>query len=322
MKKILNYLRFLRPRQWIKNLAVFASLAFNQGLFEPAAFMHVFYGFLIFCGLSSATYIINDIVDINKDKLHPYKKNRPLPKGDISIYEAVILFIILVGVSLVGSLILQPSYRIIIPPFFLICITYLVLQLSYSFLLKQVTVLDILALASGYILRVYAGEVLFPGSHIPAWLFLTTISLSLFLAVGKRRSELTLISTQSAAQIANIRATLSHYSERLLDVYASIFATSTFITYALFTFVGTGKGLSVSNDLLLPDYLPQSLQKKWLMITILPVVYGLMRYLQDIYEKHEGESPERVLLSDKQLLATVTIWVILVIGIIYVLQGS
>jgi 4-hydroxybenzoate polyprenyltransferase len=322
MKKIRNYFRFLRPRQWIKNLAVFASLAFNQGLFDPQAFLHVFWGFLIFCGLSSATYIINDIVDINKDKLHPFKKLRPLPHGDITIYEAVVLFIILAGGSLFASLILQPSFTIITPPFFLICVTYIVLQLSYSFLLKQATVLDILAIASGYILRVYAGEILFPGSHIPAWLFLTTISLSLFLAVGKRRSELTLVSTQSSANIANIRSTLSHYSERLLDVYASIFATSTFLTYFLFTFVGTGQGLSVSNDLLLPDYLPQSLQKKWLMITILPVVYGLMRYLQDIYEKHEGESPERVLLSDKLLLSTVTIWVGMVIFIIYILQGS
>ena len=322
MRKIRNYFRFLRPRQWIKNLAVFASLAFNQGLFDPISFLHVFWGFLIFCGLSSAIYIINDIVDINKDKLHPYKKNRPLPKGDITIYEAVILFILLAGGSLFASLILQPTSTLILPPFFLICVTYLVLQLSYSLFLKRATILDILAIASGYILRVYAGELLFPGSHIPAWLFLTTISLSLFLAIGKRRSELTLISTQSASQIANIRPTLSHYSERLLDVYASIFATSTFITYSLFTFVGTGTGLTVANDLLLPDYLPQSLQKKWLMITILPVVYGLMRYLQDIYEKHEGESPERVLLSDKQLLTTVTMWVVMVIFIIYVLQGS
>lgn len=321
MKKARNYFRFLRPRQWIKNLAVFASLALNQGLLDPAAFLNVFWGFLIFCGLSSSIYIINDIVDVKKDKLHPYKKNRPLPKGDITIPEAFVLFILLASGSLIGGFIVQPDPTFIFSPFFLVCVTYLVLQLSYSFFLKRATILDILAIASGYILRVYAGELLFPGSHIPAWLFLTTISLSLFLAIGKRRSELTLISTQSAAQIANIRPTLSHYSERLLDVYASIFATSTFITYALFTFVGTGKGLSISNDLLLPDYLPQTLQKKWLMITILPVAYGLMRYLQDIYEKHEGESPERVLLSDKQLLATVTIWVILVVVIIYGLQG-
>ncbi len=323
MKKILSYFKLCRPRQWIKNVAIFASITFNGGLFEPVSLLHVFFGFLVFCGLSSATYIINDLFDIQKDKLHPFKRNRPLAKGTVSVPEAIVLAILLGGGSLIGSIVVQPGDSFSgLPSFFIVAVTYLVLQFSYSMLLKHVTVLDILSIAAGYILRVYAGEVLFPGSHIPVWLFLTTISLSLFLAVGKRRSELTLVSTQSAAAIASIRETLSHYSERLLDVYASIFATSTFISYALFTFVENSKSLTITNELLLPDYLPMSLQKKWLMITIIPVVYGLMRYLQDIYEKHEGESPERVLLSDKQLLATVITWVLMVIGIIYVIQGG
>jgi hypothetical protein len=147
---------------------------------------------------------------------------------------------------------------------------------------------------------------------------LTTISISLFLAVGKRRSELTLLSQSTQANIAATRKSLSHYSERLLDVYASIFATSTFVSYSLFTFLENPGGFKLSiGNLLMPDFLPTFFQRKWLMVTIIPVVYGLMRYLQDIYEKHEGESPEKVLFSDKPLLVTVSIWVFLVVFFIY-----
>ncbi|MDP3941501.1 MAG: decaprenyl-phosphate phosphoribosyltransferase [bacterium] len=311
MKRSLrNTLRLLRPRQWIKNLAIFGAITFGGELFDVPILLKVTYGFLIFCAVSSGIYIINDIFDREKDKLHPFKKFRPLAHGDISLRVAVVLAILLIGSATVASYFINPA-------FFLITMIYLILQFSYSAFLKNVTVIDILALAGGYILRVYAGE--FASSyHISVWLLLTTISLSLFLAVGKRRSELTLVSTYSSAQIAAIRKTLSHYSERLLDVYASIFATSTFITYSLFTFLENARTLSVTNDLLLPDFLPDYLKRKWLMLTIFPVVYGLMRYLQDIYEKHEGESPERVIISDKPLLVNVIIWVLLVILIIYV----
>jgi 4-hydroxybenzoate polyprenyltransferase len=178
--------------------------------------------------------------------------------------------------------------------------------------------LDILLIAAGYILRVYGGEFA-SGFHISVWLLLTTISISLFLAVGKRRSELTLLLGNKNIDIAATRKSLSHYSERLLDVYASIFATSTFVSYSLFTFLENSKGFNLNLGILMPDFFPAFFQRKWLMITIIPVVYGLMRYLQDIYEKHEGESPERVLLSDKPLLATVVIWTVLVIGIIYII---
>jgi decaprenyl-phosphate phosphoribosyltransferase len=312
MKKTLrNYLRLLRPRQWIKNFAIFASITFTGQLFDVLIFRDVFYGFLIFCAISSAIYIINDFFDIEKDKLHPFKKFRPLASGEIPAPNALVLSFLLVAVSLVASFMMTPA-------FFGITIFYLILQLSYSVLLKDIEIIDILALAGGYILRVYAGEIL-GGYHISVWLLLTTISLSLFLAVGKRRSELTLISQYTHAQIAATRKTLSHYSEKLLDVYASIFATSTFITYTLFTFLENSRSTTITNELLLPEFLPQYLQKKWLMVTILPVVYGLMRYLQDIYERHEGESPEKVLINDKPLLANLIIWIILVVVIIYVI---
>lgn len=316
MKKTLAYktLRLLRPRQWIKNFALFAAITFSGELFNnPLALQNVILGFIAFCGLSSAIYVVNDILDIKKDQLHPFKRFRPLAHGDLSKNYGLALAIILAVFSLWISTLVTPA-------FFFSAIAYLVLQLLYSFIFKHISIIDILAIASGYILRVYAGEFA-SGFHISVWLLLTTISVSLFLAIGKRRSELTLISQYSEAQIAATRKTLSHYSERLLDVYASIFATSTFIAYALFTFLEYEGGMPTSLDILLPEFIPTFFQRKWLMITIIPVVYGLMRYLQDIYEKHEGESPEKVLIKDTPLLVAVIIWFLLVVGIIYGLGG-
>ena len=309
IKLLFNVLRLLRPRQWIKNFAVFASITFAGELFNPPVFSNVFYAFLIFCGLSSATYIVNDIFDIKKDKLHPFKRFRPLAHGDIPVSFGISLAILLIIASLSFA-------NHITPTFFTVSVIYLIIQFLYSMFLKSLAVVDILALASGYILRVYGGEFA-SGFHISVWLLLTTISISLFLAIGKRRSELTLLSATKDANIAATRKALSHYSERLLDVYASIFATSTFITYSLFTFLENPTGFKISLGVLLPDFLPAFFLRKWLMITIIPVVYGLMRYLQDIYEKHEGESPERVLLSDKPLLFAVISWALLVIFLIY-----
>lgn len=306
----INILRLLRPRQWIKNFAIFASIIFSGHLFNIPILEKATIGFFLFCGLSSAAYIVNDVFDIKKDKLHPFKKFRPLANGDISIPMAL---------TIAASLIifcLYISFYVTLA-FFGIALLYLAIQLLYSVFLKGIAIIDILAIASGYIIRVYAGE-LASGFHISVWLLLTTISLALFLAIGKRRSELTLISQNKQANIAAIRKTLSHYSERLLDVYTSVFATSIFISYALFTFLENPQGFKPDIELIMPNFLPDFFQRKWLMITIIPVVYGLMRYIQDIYEKHEGESPEKVLLSDKSLLTTVIIWFIMVIIIIYI----
>ncbi len=308
--KAYNTLRLLRPRQWVKNFAIFAAVTFTGELFNPTSVFPVILGFFVFCGISSASYIINDIFDIKSDKLHPFKRFRPLAHGDVGVEFAALLAVSLILFSVALSTIVNPT-------FFLFIIVYILLQIFYSSLLKTITVIDILAIAAGYILRVMGGEIA-SGFHISVWLLLTTIAISLFLAIGKRRSELTLISSSKLENIAATRKTLSHYSERLLDVYASIFATSTFISYSLFTFLENPKGINLSfGGVFTPDFLPSFFQRKWLMLTIIPVVYGLMRYLQDIYEKHEGESPEKVLFSDKPLLITVTIWAIMVIFIIY-----
>jgi len=298
----------------VKNLAIFAAITFTGELFDPLVLPKVILGFFVFCALASATYIINDIFDVKKDRLHPFKKFRPIAHGDITIPFAAILATLLI----IGSLIVALE---VTPAFFALAILYLLIQFLYSSFLKSLAAIDILVIAAGYILRVYAGEFA-SGFHISVWLLLTTISISLFLAVGKRRSELTLLSPKKEADIASVRSSLSHYSEKLLDVYASIFATSTFITYSLFTFLENPGGFKLSFGSIPSDLLPGFFQRKWLMITIIPVVYGLMRYLQDIYEKHEGESPEKVLFSDKPLLATVVIWAFLLILIVYFINPS
>lgn len=312
MKFLRNLFRLLRPRQWMKNFAIFAAITFSGQLFNFPTFLSVFFGFLIFCAISSGIYVVNDLIDMGKDRLHPFKRFRPLANGDISVSVGIFTAIVLIASSIIASLYITPA-------FFMITVFYFLLQLSYTLYLKHIEIIDILILAGGYILRVYAGEVV-SSFHISAWLLLTTISLALFLAIGKRRSELTLLGQSTQEQIANTRKTLSHYSEKLLDVYLSIFATSSFISYTLFTFLENPKGAPLSSDTMM-TFLSVNLQRKWLMVTIIPVVYGLMRYLQRIYEKHEGESPERVLFSDRPLLTAVIIWGILVIIITYFMQS-
>jgi len=314
IKLAYNLLRLVRPRQWVKNLAIFAAIVFTGELFDPPVVGKVILGFFVFCGLASATYIINDIFDVKKDRLHPFKKFRPIAHGDIPVPFAATIAVILIIISLTVAIGITPT-------FFALTIIYLLIQFFYSSFLKSLAVIDILVIAAGYILRVYAGEFA-SGYHISVWLLLTTISISLFLAVGKRRSELTLLSHGKDADIASIRSSLSHYSEKLLDVYASIFATSTFITYSLVSFLRNPGGFKLLFWTMSSDFLPAFFQRKWLMITIIPVVYGLMRYLQDIYEKHEGESPEKVLFSDKPLLTTVVAWAILVILLVYFINPS
>lgn len=302
--------KLVRPRQWIKNFALFAAPVFGGQIFSEDVFLRISLGFIAFCLLASSTYVVNDLLDAQKDKLHPFKRSRPIANGKITPTQAVILFIVLICTSLFLSL--QISLA-----FFFISVLYLILQLSYSLLFKSLVVFDILFIASGYILRVLAGEMI-SGYHISVWLLLTTVSLSLFLAVGKRRSELTLLRNVTGAHIADVRKSLSHYSDRLLDAYSMMFATSTLMFYSLFTFLESSRGAQLP-EILLPEFLPDYLQRKWLMITILPVIYGVMRYLQDIYEKSEGESPDRVLLSDRSLLAAVLLWGVLVMFVIYVI---
>lgn len=306
-------LKLLRPRQWIKNFALFAGITFAGELFNVDLFSQVVSGFIAFCLFASSTYIFNDILDVKKDRLHPFKRLRPIASGKVSVPEAILILAVILLIAFSVSLSTSLFFTVI-------GIAYIILQILYSTIFKSITIFDILFIATGYILRILAGEAI-SNFHTSIWLLLTAVSLSLFLAVGKRRSELTLLQNVKGAKIDEVRKTLSHYSEALLDSFATIFATSTFVFYGLFTFLATPRSFHIGLDILLPEYLPSYLNRKWLMMTILPVIYGLMRYLQDIYEKKEGESPDKVLLSDKPLLASVIIWGFLVIFIIYFIGG-
>jgi 4-hydroxybenzoate polyprenyltransferase len=302
-------LKLLRPRQWIKNLALFTGITFGGLLFDGDSFSKVIISFIAFCCLSSATYIINDVFDLEKDRQHPFKRLRPLASGKVSLFEAALLFVFMLGTALLLSFYLGGL-------FMLIGLIYILMQIIYSLGLKGVAIFDIFFIATGYILRVLAGGEIV-NYHISVWLLLTTVSLSLFLAVGKRRSELTLLKHIKTAKIEEVRKSLSHYSEGLLDAYTVIFSTATIIFYTMFTYLEHPRGMQITLDVLLPQFLPYYLQRKWLMITIIPIIYGMMRYMQDIYEKSEGESPDRVLLSDKALLTSVIIWVLMLITIVY-----
>lgn len=298
-----------RPRQWLKNLALFAPLVFEGEFFNPNKFLITVWGFLIFSIATSGIYIINDVIDLKKDKLHPFKSKRPIASGKINPILALVgaVILLLVAISLSAK----------ISAFFTFAtVTYTFLQIIYSLFLRSVILMDVMAIASGFLLRVYAGAVLID-AHVTIWFILTVASLALFLAIGKRRSERTLLLGSEAKDLSS-RKILLHYPETLLDSLTVMFATATWFAYTMFTFLQPPPSAGPQVLVLFGDYLPRTfLASKWLMITVPFVIYGVMRYLYVIYEKKEGESPERVLLSDIPLLTSVLIWIILVFVIIY-----
>lgn len=302
-------LRTARPRQWLKNLSLYAAIVFGGNLFKAEALLDVTFAFFIFCGISSSVYIINDIVDAARDRAHPFKKIRPIASGKLSPAKALLTSLVLM------SLFLFLSTKISVH-FFWIVALYVALQVSYSLLLRNIIIIDALTVAAGFILRVIAGSVAVLTS-ISSWLILATIGISMLLAFGKRRSEKTLLATESAReQTLKIptRLTLAHYPDNLLDSMISMSASLVIMTYALFTFQISTLRSPKFFTYLLP---PTLAQPKWMMLSIPLVIYGVARYLYVIYEKKGGESPERILLSDKPLLATVILWFLLVLGIIY-----
>lgn len=309
-------LRTARPRQWIKNLALYAALVFSGFFFyhpvdDVPYFYTVTYAFIVFCFLTSAVYIINDIIDYEADRNHPFKKKRPIASGDLPIPIATMAAAALLVVVVLLSLWLPLFFK-------LLAAAYLTLQIVYATKIKNVAILDVASIALGFLIRVYAGAVVV-NLHMSVWFLLTVLSASLFLAVGKRQSERTLLYGKEGKELGDTRISLKRYSQRLLDQYVSMFATATWLTYALFTF---------QNELARPDeqivanfygFLPRTLQsQKLLMLTLPFVIMGVMRYLQLIYEDNKGESPELVLLRDKILLTLVFTFAVLVMFIIYV----
>ena len=299
-KLLFAILKTARPRQWLKNVAVFTTILFTGVFFHPSIFQTTVRAFIAFCFLSSSGYIINDILDAPKDRKHPFKKFRPVASGALPIPIALLTSasFFVVGLTIATS---------INKSFLILCIVFVLLQYTYSLLFKHIAVIDILAITAAYFIRVYAGEAA-TGYHISIWLSLAALSLALFLAVGKRRAELTLLQGYQGVLPKDTRESLLHYSERLLDTYTAMFANSTFITYVYYTFLEKPIRIGVLAD------------RKWLMITIPFVLYGIMRYMQLIYEG-KGESPEQVLTTDIPLLTTVILWTISVLIVIYGIGG-
>jgi 4-hydroxybenzoate polyprenyltransferase len=293
-----------RPRQWLKNLSLYTGLVFSGWLFWSDKFWTVTAAWIIFSIMTSSVYIFNDIIDAGSDRNHPFKKFRPIASGQLPI--GIALFFSLSGVFLSLALGWSLSYFL-----FLTMVAYLILQFVYTTWLKHRPIVDVMAIALGFLMRVYGGAFII-GAHINVWLLLCIISFSLFLAVGKRRSELTLLQGKLGT-----RKVLGRYPEKLLDLYTVMFANTTWLTYALFTFMLPAFSFK-GRALTWLSYLPNTFRsEKWLMLTIPVVIYGVMRYLQLIYEKNQGESPEKILTADKPMLITVSLWGLMVIGILY-----
>jgi 4-hydroxybenzoate polyprenyltransferase len=284
MKASTFYLLFrnMRPKQWTKNAIIFAPLLFSQNFLKAPLVLETFLACAVFCVLSGAVYIINDLLDIEQDRRHPLKCTRPLASGLLKPRTAVLFLIAL----LVGSALFAVSF--LNWQFVLLAACYLVLQLSYSIWLKHVVIIDVFCIASGFLLRVAAGAVAIEVTF-STWLFFCTILLALFLALSKRRHELVLLEDGAAEH----RRILYEYSTDLLDQMISIVTTATLIAYILYT-VSAETVAKFGSDKL--------------KYTIPFVLYGIFRYLYLIHQKNEGGSPEKALLNDRPILLTVVLY--------------
>ncbi len=266
-------LRLARPKQWIKNGFVLAPLVFARAFNDPVAITHALIAFALFCVASSATYILNDLRDIERDRAHPVKSwSRPLAKGTVKPRTAIALIVILYAVLIAGVL-WSPKTMAVIG-------CYLVLNYAYSFWLKHQPVLDIFSVAIGFVLRIYAGAVAI-GVPLSNWMAITSLCLALYLASIKRRQELATSGTGG-------REVLQRYSVALVDRYAEISAVGALIFYSLFV-------MSSGNDRL--------------GFTIPLVIFGLFRYWYVVEALSGGESPTDVAVTDKPLIATVLLWI-------------
>ncbi len=279
----------LRPRQWSKNLFVFAGLIFSQSLFTPL-FWPALGAFLIFCALSGAIYVFNDLADVEKDRLHPAKRNRPIASGALPVPTAAVLGVVL----LVGSLV--AAFRLSMP-FGLVAAAYAILLTAYSLWLKHLVILDVLTVAAGFVLRAVAGAAAI-AVEISGWLVICTILVALFLALGKRRHEYRTLRGDAAAH----RPILAEYSESFLDQMVAVVTASTVTAYALYT--------------MSPDTVAK-FHTRLLPVTLPFVLYGIFRYLYLLYRRELGGNPSDLLLNDRALLVNTVLWMLALLVIIY-----
>lgn len=297
-----NVIKVARPVHWVKNLSVFAALIFSGNLYDKHLFALVFWSFWVFNFAASTTYIFNDIMDAKKDRLHPIKRNRPIAKGTLPISIAIIECLTLFVISIILANRLSPAL-------FLLVVIYLILQVLYSMFLKNVPIIDILIIATGFVIRVYAGAFVID-AHLSIWFLLCVISAALFLASGKRRAELGVMGDSGKT-----RESLAHYPKDLLNSYVTMFANSAWMSWALFTFFESPK-TPQNLWLFLAEFSKTTSIQKLLMITIPVTIFAIMRY-QSLIFAGRSEAPEKVLLTDKALVVSVGLWTGMVIWILY-----
>lgn len=298
------YTKALRVNQWIKNLVVFTAITFSGKLFEPDLLIKTATAFIIFCLLSSTSYLLNDVIDYPYDRKHPIKKNRPIASGKISLQQATFLVFTLTILSLILSLFFSL-------PFFFLALGFILLHFFYSLYLKRYPTLDIFSISFSFMLRAFAGEVA-TGYHIPIWLLLTIFFVSLFMASVKRQAELI-----SHGQEA--RESLVHYKAHYLDFLTYTFGTATILAYATYTYSEKMPQAMTIFSEFMSQLFPSFEARKLMMTTIPFVVYGVARYAQLFYERTEGERPEKIIVQDKQLIITIGLWAAIIILLIYIL---
>ncbi len=283
-------LLLLRPRQWSKNLVLFAGLIFSYNVFDFQLLAISIMAFISFCLLSSSAYIINDIYDINKDRAHPKKKLRPLAASKVTPKQALILFSPLLTAALTLAWLININFTISASAYFLVAI-------SYTIWIKNILILDLFAIASGFLIRALAGALAI-GVDVSPWFLFCALLLSLFLALTKRRQELVKLGENGA----KYRKLLAHYPLPYLDQLISVVTASTIISYSLYTFTA---GPTVS-----------------LMLTIPFVTYGIFRYLYLVYAVETADNPDELLLKDIPLIVAIVLWVLLSLVILAFERGN
>lgn len=291
MNVLMASLKLMRPTQWIKNGFVFMPLVFSGRLFAADDEIKVVCMFAAFCLASSATYVLNDYMDLEKDRVHPTKRKRPLASGEISTSAAMMLIGVLMGLLVVVALAAGLPKTA-----FAVLGAYLLLHVFYSVKLKDVVILDVLAIAAGFLLRVLGGAAVI-SVGVSSWLILCTFSISLVLALGKRRHEAVILCDDAVCH----RPVLENYNVMLLDQLLQVSTTSTFIFYCLYSVRGYH----------------ETLLSEKMMFTIPMVTYGIFRYMYLIYHKEDGGSPTAMLLTDPPLLICTILWLTTCVIIIY-----
>lgn len=279
----------MRPKQWVKNVFVLAALVFDRQLTNWPATLTTLIGVFLFCMLSGAVYLINDVFDKEADQNHPTKKNRPIASGKLPTNVAIITAVIIIAISLYWAFHLSTTFGVI-------STVYFFLNLAYSFKLKHIPLIDVMVIATGFVLRVGAGVSLIQVERFSPWLYVCTTLLALFIGFGKRRAEIVCLSENATQH----RKVLDGYSLEFLDQLITIVSGTAIVAYSLYTF--SAPNLPENNSM---------------MLTIPFVLYGLFRYLYLIKIQKSGGAPEDLVLSDRPLQLCILLWGISVLVIFY-----